>query len=60
MELNEMECKIVDWIHLAQERHQRQNVVKVDINIQIPEKQKMFLPSLGTINVSRKAMFLWR
>jgi hypothetical protein len=45
MELKEMWCKIIDWIHLTQERHQRQNDVKIDVNTQISEKQKMFLPS---------------
>jgi len=36
MDLTEIECESVDWMHLAQDRDKRQAVVNMVMNIWVP------------------------
>jgi hypothetical protein len=41
--VKEIECEVVDWIHLAQDRHQSQAVVSTVISHCVPQNVGNFL-----------------
>jgi hypothetical protein len=36
MDLREIECEGMDWIHLAQDRDQRQSLVNMVMKLEVP------------------------
>jgi len=43
MDLREIGWKVVDWMHLAQERDQRRAVLKTVMNLRVPWEAENFL-----------------
>jgi hypothetical protein len=43
MDIKEIGCLIVDWVHLAQDRLQWRALVDTVINRQVPRKEENFL-----------------
>jgi hypothetical protein len=56
MDLKEIGWKGVDWLHLAQDRDQGQDLLSTVLNLRIPLKGRTFLTVGVTISFSRRAL----
>jgi hypothetical protein len=57
MEIREREWGTVDWIDLAEDRHQWRALVNTVMNLQVPYNVGKFLSSCATGSFSRRAQF---
>jgi hypothetical protein len=57
MDLKEVVCKGVGWIHLAEDRVQWWTLVNTVLNIQDPQKAGSIFASLATISLSGMTWF---
>jgi hypothetical protein len=48
MDLREMKCDGIDWIHLAQDRNQWRALVKAVMNFRVPCNVRKYLSSWAT------------
>jgi len=47
---------VMDWIHLAQDRERRQDLVNVVMNFRVTENAGNFLTSCGSLTCSRSTL----
>ena len=38
MDVKEIWWKVVDWFHLAQDKHRRRNLLNAVVNLRVPQK----------------------
>jgi hypothetical protein len=50
MDLKEIRCEGVDWIHLARNRDEWQVLANTAMNLRVPKKAGSFLTSLATVS----------
>ena len=46
MDVKEIWWKVVDWFHLAQDKHRRRNLLNAVVNLRVPQKAGKYL-SIG-------------